>query len=115
MTRSHKKTYEYPKPDASKRRTLEQLDAETSYQELKEKMDSVYMVIQAYKPEDSEYELTDISGVYYPTWAEAHAELVQIAAQHEAVVEPNEGTFTIPTPIKGLEYDLYYIEELLRG
>lgn len=82
--------------------------------EVEYELDSVFIIIST--DVVGGYDIPEIfEGEYHITKTEAWEKLASIAALHDVELNQNEYTFTVPTPIKGVEDSYYYIQELWRG
>lgn len=116
MGKTHRTVYTYPKRTSERREALASQTLEDAYQEWADMSESIFTIVGEYRPNDSEYDLKEILGEYYLTHQEARDALLWMAA-NEYHVELDLGCnyFEVPTPEAGIEYQIYYIEELIRG
>lgn len=115
MGKTFKRVYDYPKPAHDRRQLLEELTLVAERIEWEESMESVFLIVQEYQPNDTEYDLIDHLGEYYTTRDEAWAALSRLASSWDVELDQDDWSFEIPAPVAGLNYDMYYIEELTRG
>lgn len=77
---------------------------------------SVFTIIVEQMPIDGDVAATALEGTYYLTRQEARDALLWIAAtNYNYEIDLGSDSFEVPTAPAGLDYELYYIEELVRG
>lgn len=75
--------------------------------------ETVYLIVQVWTPSGSDYELQEIvDGVYYKTRQDAQDALYVIAGELDIELDPGVFSFDNTNPVKGIEAEFYYIEEL---
>lgn len=75
---------------------------------------SVWIIVEEYKPLDSNYELSNVLAYWYKGEFEALEALHAIAGDLQVQTKGDEWSIKVP-PEDGIEWDTYYIMELDRG
>lgn len=79
-------------------------------------IDSVYIIINEWSPDDSQEDLSEVvGGKFFTTEDEAWDDLSAIAEAFGSDIDPQDMSFDVPsTKLVGLSHDTYYIQELNR-
>ncbi len=115
MSRTNRRTPEGSLPDYEYRELRDELIAE--WMEEDYDVDPIFVIVQAWTPSGSEYELTEIVGdtgpEFYETVADARDVLSRIAGEMDIELEENDFMVEVPGSRHSDEY--YYIETIWKA